>query len=103
MTPLSPDRPESESADDSDQILNTSSSGNIQGRAPSPDSESLFEQTDCSSLDAMSQLSDVRQDRVAALQKAIETGTYSVSTEQVAEKLIQEISLSRPEDPDSSP
>jgi len=40
-------------------------------------------------LDALDQVSDVREDVVASLKERIEAGTYSVTGEQIAEMMIR--------------
>lgn len=50
----------------------------------------------------MADLPDVRQERIREIQDALEKGTYSVSSGDLADKLIQEIS-NQPPDPSSSP
>lgn len=42
-------------------------------------------------IDAVRALPDVRLDKVAAIRKAIESGTYVVNAEKVARKMIDEI------------
>ena len=42
-------------------------------------------------LDRMSQIPDVRQDRIARIQQAIDSQTYAVSPEKLADSLIQEL------------
>ncbi len=42
--------------------------------------------------DAMAELPDVREDRIVQIQAAIESGTYSVSSQNLADKLIQDLS-----------
>ncbi|MDR4492932.1 MAG: flagellar biosynthesis anti-sigma factor FlgM [Nitrospirales bacterium] len=39
----------------------------------------------------MNELPEIREDRISQLQRSIEHGTYSVSAEQLAEKLVQEL------------
>ena len=95
--------PDSQPFDDSEPIPPSTPSGNSKNREPSPGSEPLFEHTDHPALDAMSELSDIRQDRVTAIQHAIESGTYSIPAEKLAEKLIHDISISTPEDPHPLP
>lgn len=42
-------------------------------------------------IDAVRALPDVRYDKVAAIRKAIKSGTYVVNAEKVAQKMIDEI------------
>ena len=50
-------------------------------------------------VDAVRGLPDVRLDKVAAIRKAIESGTYVIDPGKVAQKMIDEILLSRGADP----
>ncbi len=50
---------------------------------------------------AMANLPDIRQERIAQIQTALEKGTYSVSSQDLSEKLIQELSTQLT-DPSSS-
>ena len=50
---------------------------------------------------AMSNLPDIRQERIAQIQTALQEGTYTVSSEDLADKLIQELA-SNPSDSPSS-
>jgi len=43
-------------------------------------------------IEAMAELSDIREERIAQIQAALEKGTYSVSAQDLADKLIQELS-----------
>jgi anti-sigma28 factor (negative regulator of flagellin synthesis) len=40
----------------------------------------------------MAELPDVREERIGPIQAALKKGTYSVSSQDLAEKLIQELS-----------
>lgn len=51
-------------------------------------------------VDAVRALPDVRRDKVAAIRKAIESGTYVVDSLRVAGKMIDEIRASRRVDTD---
>ena len=51
--------------------------------------------------EAMADLPIIRQERITEIQAALKKGTYSVSSEDLADKLIQEISNQEP-DPSSS-
>jgi negative regulator of flagellin synthesis FlgM len=42
--------------------------------------------------EAMAKLPDIRKERIAEIQAALEKGTYSVSSQDLADKLIQELS-----------
>jgi len=42
--------------------------------------------------EAMANLPDIRKERIAQIQLALKNGTYSVSSEDLADKLIQELS-----------
>jgi negative regulator of flagellin synthesis FlgM len=42
--------------------------------------------------EAMAELPDIREERIAQIQAALEKGTYSVSSQDLADKLIQELS-----------
>jgi negative regulator of flagellin synthesis FlgM len=42
--------------------------------------------------EAMAELPDIREERIAQIQEALEKGTYSVSSQDLADKLIQELS-----------
>lgn len=42
-------------------------------------------------LECMSQIPDVRQARIAQIQKAIDSQTYTISAEKLADSLIQEL------------
>ena len=42
--------------------------------------------------EAMAELPDIREERVAQIQAALKKGTYSVSSQDLADKLIQELS-----------
>jgi flagellar biosynthesis anti-sigma factor FlgM len=42
--------------------------------------------------EAMAELPDIREERIAQVQAALEKGTYSVSSQDLADKLIQELS-----------
>jgi len=42
--------------------------------------------------EAMGELPDIREERIAQIQAALEKGTYSVSSQDLADKLIQELS-----------
>ncbi len=42
--------------------------------------------------EAMAELPDVRKDRIAPIQAALESGTYSVSSQELADKIIQDLS-----------
>ena len=46
--------------------------------------------------EAMAKLPDIRKERIAEIQAALEKGTYSVSSQDLADKLIQELSTSSP-------
>lgn len=50
----------------------------------------------------MADLPDIRQKRITEIQAALKKGTYSVSAEDLADKLISEIS-NQPSDPSSAP
>lgn len=50
----------------------------------------------------MSEFPDSRHDRIAALRAAIESGTYTVQAQDVADKLLQELSRNPPTNPPSS-
>jgi len=52
--------------------------------------------------EVLSTLPDIRQERIAQIQTALQKGTYTVSSEDLADKLIQELS-SNPSDSPSSP
>ena len=52
----------------------------------SPDSQQVS-----TKQDQMNKLPEIRKDRIAKIQRAIENGTYSVSAEQLAKKIIQEL------------
>jgi negative regulator of flagellin synthesis FlgM len=43
-------------------------------------------------IEAMAELPDIREERIAQIQAALEKGTYSVSSQDLADKLIQELS-----------
>ena len=42
--------------------------------------------------EAMAELPDIREERIAQIQAALKKGTYSVSSQDLADKLIQELS-----------
>lgn len=42
--------------------------------------------------EALAELPDIREERIARIQAALEKGTYSVSSQDLADKLIQELS-----------
>jgi negative regulator of flagellin synthesis FlgM len=42
--------------------------------------------------EAMAELPDIREERIAPIQAALKKGTYSVSSKDLADKLIQELS-----------
>lgn len=42
--------------------------------------------------EAMAELPDIREERIAQIQAALEKGTYSVSSQDLADKLIQDLS-----------
>lgn len=50
---------------------------------------------------AMADIPDIRQERITQIQSALKKGAYSVSAQDLADKLIHEIS-NRPPDPSSS-
>lgn len=52
----------------------------------SPDSQNMRTRQN-----QMNELPEIREDRISQLQQAIKNGTYAVSAEQLAEKLIQEL------------
>lgn len=52
--------------------------------------------------EAMKNLPDIREERIAEIQAALQEGTYNVSSEELAHKLIQELSET-PSDSSSSP
>jgi flagellar biosynthesis anti-sigma factor FlgM len=52
--------------------------------------------------EAIADLPDARQERISAIQRALRKGTYSVSTQDLADKLIQEISTQPPGEVSSS-
>lgn len=64
-------------------VSQTSSSGVVEDRAEVSTAASLAHQ-------AMS-VSDVRMEKVAAVQQAIANGTYQVSAEDVADKLVRQM------------
>ena len=43
--------------------------------------------------ESMAELPDIRKERIAQIQAALESGTYSVSSQDLADKLIQDLSL----------
>ena len=43
-------------------------------------------------IEAMAELPDIREERIAQIQAALENGTYSVSSQDLADKIIQELS-----------
>ncbi len=43
-------------------------------------------------IEAMAEFPDIREERIAQIQAALEKGTYSVSSQDLADKLIQELS-----------
>ena len=47
--------------------------------------------------EALSHLPDIRTERIIKIQQALEEGTYSVSSQVLADKLIQELSNTPPE------
>jgi len=47
-------------------------------------------------IEAMADLPDVRQERITEIQAAVKKGTYSVSSQDLADKLIQDISTQQP-------
>ena len=47
-------------------------------------------------LEAMADLPDVRQKRIREIEAALEKGTYSVSSQDLADKLIQDLSTQQP-------
>ncbi len=52
--------------------------------------------------DIMSEFPDIRQDRIAALRSAIESGTYSVPAQDLADKILQELLRNPPQNPPSA-
>jgi flagellar biosynthesis anti-sigma factor FlgM len=52
--------------------------------------------------EAIRNIPDIRQERIAQIQTALKEGTYTVSSEDLADKLIQELA-SNPSDSSSSP
>jgi len=52
--------------------------------------------------EAMTLLPDVRQERITEIQTALRKGTYSVSSENLADKLIKELSNQLPDSSSSS-
>jgi flagellar biosynthesis anti-sigma factor FlgM len=46
--------------------------------------------------EAMGELPDIREERIAQIQAALDKGTYSVSSQHLADKLIQELSTESP-------
>ena len=52
----------------------------------SPDSQQVG-----TKQDQLNKLPDIRKDRITQIQRAIENGTYAVSAEQLAKKIIQEL------------
>ncbi len=52
----------------------------------SPDSQQIR-----SKQNEMNKLPEIRKDRISQIQRAIENGTYSVSAEKLAKKIIQEL------------
>lgn len=51
--------------------------------------------------EALRNLPDIRQERIAQIQTALEEGTYTVSSEDVADKLIQELRSNSSNSPSS--
>jgi len=52
--------------------------------------------------EVLSNLPDIRQERIAQIQTALQKGTYTVSSEDLADKLIQELSSNSSDLPSSS-
>ena len=80
--------------------------GIIEHQAPSQGLESVSISQDGKEIhqytEVLSNLPDIRQERIAQIQTALQKGTYTVSSEDLADKLIQELS-SNPSDSPSSP
>ncbi len=68
----------------------TDSPENPSAEGPSPDLSSDAQQIR-SKQDQMKNLPEIREDRITQIRHAIKKGTYSVPTEQVAKKIIQEL------------
>jgi len=49
--------------------------------------------------EAMALLPDIRQERITQIQKSLENGTYAVSPQDLADKLIQKLSDQLPDTP----
>ncbi len=80
--------------------------GNIEYQAPPQELESVSISQAAKEINqytkALRNLPDIRQERIAQIQKALQKGTYTVSSEDLADKLIQELS-NNPSDSPSSP
>ena len=107
MEPLSSHLSSSASPSHTQENLKTSVNPKDKGKGPIPPEQ--LESVSISQAgqelhqytEAMANLPDVRQERIAKIQAAIEQGTYSVSAEDLADKLIQDIA-SPPSDASSS-
>ena len=108
MEPLSSNPSPSAPPSRSHEVPQTSANPKDKGNSPIPseqrESVSISEtgQEINQHTEAMANLPDFRQERIAQIQAAIEQGTYSVSAEDLADKLIQDIANLPPDSSSSS-
>ena len=80
----------------SEETLSTSENDKIELLTPPQQSETVSISQTGQEInqytEAMAKLPDIRKERIAEIQAALEKSTYSVSSQDLADKLIQELS-----------
>ena len=96
MEPLSSIPSSSTQSSPSKDALSASAKDKVDLSAPPQQSETVSMSQTGQEIkqytEAMGELPDIREERIAQIQAALEKGTYSVSSQDLADKLIQELS-----------
>ncbi len=75
------------SKQDSNKLISSTSDEQSEPISISPTSQELKQYTEI-----MAELPDIRKKRIDQIQSALESGTYSVSSQDLADKIIQDLS-----------
>jgi len=96
MEPLSSIQPSSTQSSPSKDALSVSAKKEVDLSEPPQQSETVSISQAGQEIkqytEAMAELPDIREERIAQIQAALKKGTYSVSSQDLADKLIQELS-----------